>query len=71
MTDELNEGTEITVSTEREHIKQLLLKAGMLVTDIEIPEQYNIEVSEDILPIVLPPNSKSWTDSVDEDRGEY
>jgi len=57
--------------SERELVTQQLLRAGMLVTNIEIPDIDVTGLSEDMLPIVLPSNSKSWEEALDEDRGEY
>jgi hypothetical protein len=74
MTDELNEGTEVTVSagkSQREMVKQQLLRAGMLVTDIEIPDIPDEYLETDLPLIILPPNSPSVAQLVDEDRGEY
>lgn len=57
-----------------ETIRQELLKAEMLVTDIEL-EKLTHQVSDTdisaMLPIQLQNNTASWSDLLDEDRGTY
>lgn len=60
--------------SERDMIRQLLLDAGMLVTDIEIPEipdGYTSGEIEAMFPIQLPADAQTWAKMLDEERGEY
>jgi hypothetical protein len=57
---------------ERERIRQTLLAASLLVTDIEIPElSEDLDTSDNLLPIQLSPNSKTIAEWLEEERGEY
>jgi hypothetical protein len=59
---------------ERELIRQKLLAAGFLVTEIELSkplEGWEDEDTDDLLPIQLPPNSKTTAEWLDEERGDY
>jgi hypothetical protein len=57
---------------EREEIRQRLLTAGFLVTDIELPEPpEGWEDVDDLPPLEFPPDSPSLAQLLDEERGEY
>lgn len=56
---------------QRDEIREKLLKAGFLITDIETPYMVSDYLDEELPLIILPPNSPSVAQLVDEDRGEY
>ncbi|MFN8420462.1 MAG: hypothetical protein U0528_14660 [Anaerolineae bacterium] len=64
-----DEGADAT-NPAREAARAKLLAAGVLSTAHYV-EQDNVMISDDDLPITLPPNSLSIDDIINEDRGAY
>ena len=71
MTDK---STSLGSSMEYDSIREVLLNAGMLVTDIQssqIPDEVFETDIEAMLPIQLSKTTASWADLLDEDRGRH
>ena len=61
-----------TLRAEREAVRQKLLAAGVLATDLGIPDNLVSLSDEELEQLVrLPPGARSSEELVDEDRGLY
>ncbi|MBN1285626.1 MAG: hypothetical protein JXB47_09525 [Anaerolineae bacterium] len=56
---------------EREAARQKLLAAGLLATDLGIPDDLEPYSDEELEQIVLPPGARPSEELIDEDRGLY